>query len=97
MDLSQTVEYKIEEVENAKELIRCSGSKHPVREQLLESMETHIDILKATLPHTRQAELPDDHPIYETPIEGINHVLLGQMMDVLADADEIPILKEGRK
>jgi len=94
MDLSQTVEYKIEEVKIARDFIECSGSRHPIREQLLESMETHIDILKATLPHTRQVELPDDHPIYETPIEGINHVLLAQMLDVLADADEIPILKK---
>jgi len=94
MDLTQTVEYKIEEMNIAKDLIECSNSRHPVREQLLESMETHIDILKAMLPHTRQVELPDDIPIYVTPIEGINHVLLGQMLDALSDADEIPILKK---
>ena len=96
MDLTQTLEYKIEEVRNAKDLIETSHSKHPIKDQLLESMETHIDLLKAMLPHTRQAELPDDVLIYETPIEGINHVLLGKMLDVLSEADEIPILKEAR-
>ncbi len=97
MDLSQTVEYKIEEAKNAMDFIEGSSSRHPIREQLLESMETHIDVLKAILPHTRQVELPDDVPIYVTSIEDLDHVLLAQMLDVLSDADEIPILKEGRK
>jgi hypothetical protein len=60
----------------------------------LESMETHIDVLKAIIPHTRQVELPEDVQIYTTPIDDLDHVLLGKILDVLSDADEIPILKE---
>jgi len=96
MDLTATLEYKIEEVKNAKDLIESSRSRHPIRDNLLESMETHISVLEAILPHTRAAELPDDVQVIHTPIEGLDHVVLGRLLEILADGDEIPILKEDR-
>jgi len=93
MDLSKTLEFELDEVMNAKELVESSKSERPMRKELLKTLETQIEVLKATIPHTQAAEIPDD-VIQETfSIDDLDYILLSKMLEVLSDGDEIPILR----